>query len=78
MKTETTIIGTAGIVALNRWSQDKTINSKIVLGLCVFALITAMITEANAPLGEGIGTLVFATALFLYGPGAAKGLGLTK
>lgn len=78
MKTVTTVVGTGGIVALSRWSNDKTIDARMVLGLSVLALGLAALTEANAPLAENLGTLVFVTALLLYGPTVVKGLGLSK
>lgn len=78
MKTETTVLGTAAIVATARWTNDKNIDGKFVLGICVFALFLAAFTEANAPLAEKVGTLVFVTALLIYGPQVATGLGLIK
>lgn len=78
MKTETTVLGTAGLVAINKLSTDKPIDSKFVLGVVVFALMLSILTEVNTPLAEQLGTLVFVTAALVYGPGAAKGLGFTK
>lgn len=78
MNTKTTVVGTAGIVALSRWTNDKPLDMKIVVGVLAVALALAVMTEVNAPLAENFGTLIFVTALLLYLPGVASGLGLTK
>ena len=78
MNTKTTVIGTAGVVALAKWSTDKKIDMRMVVGLMFVALTLAAVAEVNAPLADNFGTLIFVTAILLYFPTVTKGLGLTK
>lgn len=78
MNTSTTVVGTAGVVALAQWTNDKHVTTQMVVGILVVALSLAVMTEVNAPLAEKFGTLLFITALFMYGPKVAAGLGLIK
>lgn len=78
MNTKTTVIGTAGIVAFAKWSDDKKVDMKMVVGLMFVALALAVLAEVNAPLADQFGTVIFITALLLYFPTVTKGLGLTK
>jgi len=75
MKTATTVIGTAGIVALNKWSSEKPIEMKSIIAVLIVGLVLAMITEVDAGLAEKLGTLIFVTALLMYGPRVIGSLG---
>lgn len=76
--TVTTVVGTAAVVALGQWSDDKKISVKFVVGTGIYAAALAILGEADAKLASQFGLLVFVTALLVYGPKTAKTLGLTK
>lgn len=74
--TATTVLGTGAVVAIGQWADDKKISVKFVVGLGVFAFSLAVLGEVNPKLSGQFGTLVFVTAILVYGPKAAASLGL--
>jgi Ca2+/Na+ antiporter len=78
VNTTTTVIGTAGLVALAKWTNDQQITMDQVIGILVVAFVLAVSTEVNDAFARQFGTLIFITAVLLYGPKVAQGLGLAK
>lgn len=78
LNTVTTTIGTAAVVGVSQVIGTQKFDIKQVIGVAMVALFLAAMNEVNVPLAEGFGTLIFVSALYLYGPAIAKGLKLTK
>lgn len=74
--TGTTVLATAGTVALGLWAQDKNISMKFVVGTGIYAAAVAIIGEANPEFAAKFALLVFISALLFYGPDALQKLGL--
>jgi hypothetical protein len=66
---------TAGITIVGRWSQDKGPTFKLAIGAFVYAIILALIWDANEELASQMALLVLITAAFLYLPSIVKKLG---
>jgi hypothetical protein len=76
MNTATSVVLTAGIVSVAKWSKDQQISIKMIVGIGVLALFLSVIAEANAPLAQQMGLLVLVGAVFMYGPDVVKALKL--
>ena len=74
--TGTTVLATAGVVALGIWANDKTISMKYVVGTGMYAAGLSIVGEANPDFAAKVGLLVFVTAILVYGPAVAAKLGL--
>lgn len=76
--TGTTVLGTAGIVALGQWSADKQISMKFVVGTGIYAAALSILGEANSEFAAQFALMVFVVALLIYGPPVLNKLGLTS
>jgi hypothetical protein len=76
--TTTSVVATAGIVAMGQWANDKPITIKFVVGSGVFAVALSIMGEANQKLAEQFGVLVMITAFLIYAVPVAQKLGLVK
>lgn len=76
--TTTTVLGTAGLVALGLWAEDKNISMKFIVGTGIYASAIAILGEANQEFAAKFALTVFVLAILLYGPGVLNKLGLTN
>lgn len=75
MNTTTSALLTGAIVSAGRWSQDKSLNSRIIISVFVLALALTLMGQANAKLANQFGALVLISAVFGYGPSILNKLG---
>jgi hypothetical protein len=71
MNTTTWAVGTAAIVVAGRWSTEKPIDIKIVVGLGVYAASMAMVSNVDADIAAKLSAIVFFTACL--GPEGLRG-----
>lgn len=78
MNTTTSVVATGVIVLTGRWSDDKKLDVKVMVGGAVFAFALAVIGQTNQKLAEQFGALILVSAAFLYIPTIASKLGWTN
>lgn len=78
MNTTSAAVLTVLVVTGGQYAQGKTLSMKILIGLGVFAIGLAALSEVNAELGKAFGLLVLVTAVLMYARPIAKGLGYAK
>lgn len=78
METGPSVVGTAAIVALGRWSQDKSIDMRYVVGTGIYAVIISLIEQGNTKLAQQFALLVFVGALFMNVIPVASKLGFLR
>lgn len=78
MQVSTSVVGTALVVSVGRWSQKKQIEVAQFVGIAVLAVGLTILTDANPDFGSKFSTLIFAAALFYYMVPITKRLGWTK
>lgn len=74
--TATTVLATAGVVALGVWAEEQKVTVKFIVGTGVYAAALAILGEVNDKFAAQVGLLVFVTAVLFYGPKALQALGL--
>jgi hypothetical protein len=67
MDSTTSVIATGMVVALGRWSQEKKVDSKVVVGVGTTALFLALMSAENPKLGSQFATLILVSAVLVYG-----------
>lgn len=75
MKAATSMTLIAAIALAGKWSQDKKLDMKTVVGLALMAVLLSMLVEVNANLADQFGLLILLGASFFYLPRLVKGLG---
>lgn len=78
MDTTTSMLLAGSLVIVGRWTQNKPINARIVIGIVGSALFLSLIGQANEELARAFGGIVLITAVFTYAPGILKKVGLIK
>lgn len=69
---------TAAVATAGRWSKDKTVDMRLVIGLVFLAVMLAGLAQLNRPLSRSFGALVVVSTLLVYGRDIVKKAGLTK
>jgi hypothetical protein len=78
MNTTNSVVATAAIVTVGKWSNDETVSVRIVVGGLFLAIALATMEQANPKLASRFATLVLVVAAFTYVPAIAYKAGLTK
>lgn len=76
--TTSSVVATAAIVTVGKWSQDETLDVKVVGGGAFLALGLALLDRANPTLASRFALLILVVAMFMYVPAIAYEAGLTK
>lgn len=75
MDTTTATLLTGTIVAIGRWSQDKTWNARIVIGVVILALFLSLLGQSQPKLASRYGALILIIATLGYAPSILAKLG---
>lgn len=75
MKASTSMTLIAAIALAGRWSEDKKLDMRVVIGLAVMAVLLSILVEWDAELADQFGVLILLGAGFIYLPRLVKGLG---
>lgn len=62
MNTTTWAVGTAAIVVAGRWTTDKPVDIKVVVGLGVYAASMAVVSNVDADIAAKLSAMVFFAA----------------
>lgn len=76
MDTNNAVIGTAAIVTVGTWAQEKPISVKIVVGGVFLALGLSLMDQASPKLASRFALLILVVAAFMYIPAIAYKAGL--
>lgn len=77
MNTTNSVVGTALVVAVGKWSQDETIGVRVVVGGFFLAVLLSVMEQGSPKLASRFALLVFVVAAFMYVPAIAYKAGLT-
>lgn len=78
MNTTTAAVGTGAIVVAGRWAGGQPIDIQIAIGVGVYAVALAMLSSANAKLGQQMAILVLLAAMGIYLIPLTSKLGLSS
>lgn len=76
MDTNNAVIGTAAIVIVGTWAQDKPVSVRIVVGGMFAAIGLSLLNEASPKLAGRFAMLILIVAMFEYVPAIAYKAGL--
>lgn len=75
MNSSNSVLLAGAFVIIGRWTQDKTINARIVVGVFVLALFMSVLSESQPKLGKQFSALVLIAAIFGYAPSILAAIG---
>lgn len=78
MNTTSSVVATAAIVTIGKWSNDETISVRIAVGGAFLAIGLAALDQGSPVLASRFALLVFVVAAFMYVPAIAYKAGLTS
>lgn len=78
MNTTNSVVATAAIVTVGKWSNDEPLTPRIFVGGMFLALGLAMMEQANQKLASRFALLILVAATFSYVPSIAYKAGLTN
>ena len=71
MNTTTWAVGTSAIVVTGRWATEKPLDIKLVVGLGVYAVSMALVSNVDADVAAKLSAMVFFAACL--GPDGLRG-----
>lgn len=77
MDTTTSVVLTASIVSVGRWSEGKSLSVDVVVGGAALAIMLAAMGSANEAFAEKFALLILVAASFKYLVPIAKKVGWT-
>lgn len=78
MNPTTSVVGALGLTTVGRWSEDKPLDIKVVVGGAGFVIGLSLIGQANEDLANKLALCALIFALFRYVPSIGKKSGLIK
>lgn len=78
MNTTNSVVATAAIVTVGKWSNDETISVRIVVGGLFLAISLSIMEQSSPKFASRFATLVLVVAAFTYVPAIAYKAGLTN
>lgn len=73
MNTTNMAVASGALVMVGRWSQDKGMDVRIVVGVVVLAILLSALPD---PVAGPMAALILTAVLFTYGPGIIKKTGI--
>ena len=76
--TTNSVVATAAIVTVGKWSNNEEITARVAVGGVMLAVGLAMMEQANEKFAQRFALLILVVASFMYVPAIAYKAGLTN
>lgn len=76
MDTTTEMLLAGSIIVIGRWTQNKGINARTIIGIVGSAVFLSLIGQADDQLAKAFGGIVLISAVFMYGVPILQKVGL--